>query len=123
MIATAPGTPVAVDFAAVREMLARRKSTAPRCVRVIDREARLVRITEGKDVAHYFLSCPPADFGFCVRFDKWDTEQAQVIESHDANIGEGTRENPPTCDCKGFLHHGHCRHLSCALTLLEEKRI
>jgi hypothetical protein len=70
-----------------------------------------VRITVGKVSHLYRLAVIPADFGAGFELTKCiDVEVARGM--YEARDGETYHVNlAGTCECKGFLKHGRCKHL------------
>ena len=64
----------------------------------------IVRITVGKEHADYFLTLIPADFGRGFKVEKIGLHENEP--PYHVNIDADRR----TCDCKGHLKHGHCKH-------------
>jgi hypothetical protein len=64
----------------------------------------IVRITVGKEHADYFLTEIPADFGRGFKIEKIGLHETEP--GYHVNI-DGDKK---TCECKGFLHHGKCKH-------------
>jgi hypothetical protein len=64
----------------------------------------VVSITAGKRTADYFLTRLPSDFGEAYRLDKFPPQGAEVY--HVLLSDEGTH----SCECKGFLRWGRCKH-------------
>ncbi len=55
----------------------------------------------------YWVDLLPSDFGTAVRFDKvFEAGTEDRPESYDVLLGGGNY----SCECKGFLRHGHCKH-------------
>jgi hypothetical protein len=63
-----------------------------------------VRIRVGADECDYLLTELPADFGRGFRVEKIDPT-AETAAYH-VNIDGSNR----TCECKGHLRWGHCKH-------------
>jgi hypothetical protein len=76
----------------------------------------IVRLTVGNAGADYFLTELPADFGrgFLVEKVGIDRDAAK----YHVNIGEQR-----SCECKGFLHHGHCKHADGLAALIAAGRL
>jgi hypothetical protein len=85
-----------------------RTRVKPRCIRLCVKPvpgcAGVVRITVGKERADYLLAEFPADFGRAFLLHKIDTSSPPA--SYHVNI-DGARR---TCECKGYLKWGHCKH-------------
>ena len=64
----------------------------------------IVRITVGKEHADYFLTEIPADFGRGFKVEKIGLHVTEP--GYHVNIDGEKR----SCECKGFLHRGKCRH-------------
>jgi hypothetical protein len=73
------------------------------CVRPEGASPGVVRITVGKEHADYFLTLIPADFGRGFTVEKVGLDAAG---KYAVNIDREKK----TCDCKGHLRHGHCKH-------------
>lgn len=95
------------------------RAKQPRTVTVLTRpvagsEGKLL-ITEGKVSDVYFVREVPTDFpGRAFRVEKFGMDAG---ESYDCHIGPA-----PTCECKGHVYHGHCRHVE-ALTALDARNL
>lgn len=71
-------------------------------------------VTEGKKVDSYVLrEIEPgyAERAFEFKKDGGDTHHVAL------------ERQGHTCDCRGFVAHGHCRHASAALKLLEMGKV
>lgn len=66
----------------------------------------IVSITVGRDQFTYWLSPLAADFGRAFRLEKF----GDGGESYAVNLGGDGHH--PSCECKGSLAHGHCKHVS-----------
>ncbi len=64
----------------------------------------IVRIWVGNEYADYFLTLLPADFGRGFKVEKIGLHATEP--GYAVNIDGAKR----SCECKGFLHHGHCKH-------------
>jgi len=73
-------------------------------VRPLGRAPGILRLTVGKEAADYYLTCLPADFGIGFKVVKIGLDVTEG-EYH-VNIDGDKR----SCECKGFLRHGHCKH-------------
>jgi hypothetical protein len=63
----------------------------------------VVRLTVGKESADYFLTELPADFGRGFQLVKVGIDASG---EYAVNI-DGDRRS---CECKGHMRHGHCKH-------------
>lgn len=72
----------------------------------------IVVITVGGQCTHYFCRPIPSDFGTAFRLEKLPLYGFGVYA---VNLGgDGAK---PSCECKGFLRWGQCKHLSGVLAL------
>jgi SWIM zinc finger len=67
-----------------------------------------VTIAIGKKESTYLVTRLPSDFGRAYRVEKLDDSGT----AYDVLL----HGKQSTCECKGFLHHGRCKHI---LTLAE----
>src|SRR4051812_13743240 len=74
------------------------------CVRPDGQGPGVVRIRVGKEQADYMLTPLPADFGRGFKVEKIGLEGNGEV--YHVNL-DGDKK---TCECKGFLKWGHCRH-------------
>jgi hypothetical protein len=51
------------------------------------------------------------------------TVEKQGAEQEPYHVNLGDAENPPSCECKGFLRHGHCRHIEGLTALTNASRL
>ena len=64
----------------------------------------VVNITVGKDLTCYFIYPIASEFGAAYRLEKFGGYGGGA---YDVNLdGEGG-----SCECKGFLRWGHCKHV------------
>jgi hypothetical protein len=90
-------------------------ATATRTRKQPQRSAKVVRLgncfvlwlTVDKNTTAYRMVPLPSDFGRAVRLEKADKGDGQS-ETYDVLL-DGERS---TCECKGFLRHSHCKHVS-----------
>jgi hypothetical protein len=64
----------------------------------------VIRLTVGKEAADYFINFVAADFGRGFKVEKIGLDCRE--SAYAVNIDGETR----SCECKGFLRHGHCKH-------------
>ena len=64
----------------------------------------IVRINIGTDHDNYFLTLIPADFG------RGFTVEKIGLTCNDPPYHVNIDGDTKTCECKGFLRHGHCKH-------------
>jgi hypothetical protein len=74
-------------------------------------------ITAGKHLTCYYLYPMPSDFGSAFRLDKFGTQGG---ETYHVNLADDGRHS---CECLGFLHHGHCKHVAGLLALRRAGRL
>jgi hypothetical protein len=68
-------------------------------------DSLILWLTVGKNVTAYRMTPLASDFGRAVRLQKADRGEGSP-ETYDVCVnGRQT-----TCECLGFLHHGHCKH-------------
>jgi hypothetical protein len=77
----------------------------------------VVRITVGKEHADYFLTVIPADFGRGFTVEKIGLHESEP--PYHVNI-DGQRK---TCDYKGHLKWGHCKHADGLAALIAAGRL
>jgi hypothetical protein len=80
-------------------------------LRVTERRGRRVLVDE------YFLDLVPSDLG-----------PAYLVEKRDYGTDDGHRYHVllgerPSCECLGFLHYGHCRHVLALAALVAAGRL
>ena len=77
----------------------------------------IVRITVGREYADYFLTPIPADYGRGFKVEKVGLTVNDP--PYHVNIDGDNR----SCECKGFLHHGHCKHSDGLAALIAAGRL
>ena len=77
--------------------------------------AMLIRQDGGMDT--YFLNLIPADFSLGLGVEKIDTLNGN--RRYHVNLNG----DASTCECKGFLRWGHCRHVESLLALQAAGRL
>jgi len=104
-------TNVATAAPRVRKPRAKPERRIRLCVPLND-EGRnaVVRIAVDKDIGDYYLDRIPSDSGTA-----FQVEEIGGDEVYHVNIDGHKR----TCECKGYLRHGHCKHGDGLAKLLE----
>ena len=77
----------------------------------------IVRITVGTRRDDYFLTPMPADFGRAFKVEKVGLTVNDP--PYHVNIDGDQR----SCECKGFLRHGHCKHADGLAALIAAGRL
>jgi len=77
------------------------------CIKPEGTAPGIVRLTVGKDTADYFITIIPADFGKGFLVEKFGIDRDTA--KYHVNI-DGANGEKRSCECKGFLRHGHCKH-------------
>jgi hypothetical protein len=82
--------------------------------------AGIFAVTEGDKTDRYFFQPMACDFGAAAYLvEKWsDVVQAVVEEYHVSLDGKES-----SCECKGHLRWGHCRHVEGLSALIAAKKI
>ena len=75
-----------------------------------------MRITVGKEQADYHLTELPADFGRGFLVEKIGGAESAAYQ---VNIDGDNK----TCECKGHLAHGHCKHSDGLAALIAAGRL
>jgi hypothetical protein len=86
----------------------------------------LLRITERKGnkevIDEYFIDRIPADFGAAYLVEKRDYRPAGEDESrYHVNLSDDGAGH--SCECRGFLRWGHCRHVEALAVLRDAGRL
>ena len=76
----------------------------------------VIRLTVAKKAADYFLTFLPADFGRGFKVEKIGLHESG---SYAVNIDGEKR----SCECKGFMRHGHCKHADGIAALIAAGRL
>jgi hypothetical protein len=88
-------------------MATSRKSRKP-VVRLISLvRPGLVRIVQGHNADLYTLQRVATDYGTAFRICKADENGTETADPYHTHFDSETGD---TCDCLGFLRHGHCKH-------------
>src|SRR5262245_13197450 len=87
------------------------------CVRPDGSAPGVVRLTVGKEQADYMLTPIPADFGRGFKLEKIGLEGNG--ETYHVNLGG----DGGTCECKGWLRWGHCKHVDGLAALIAAGRL
>ena len=77
----------------------------------------IVRITVGSAYADYFLTLIPADFGRGFKVEKIG------LHENDPPYHVHIDADKRSCECKGFLRHGHCKHADGIAALIAAGRL
>ena len=87
----------------------------PACVSVYDGKMTF------RERSDYWVDLLKTDFGTGLRFRKiWEHDDF-ADGNYDVLIGEARGNH--SCECMGFLRHGHCRHVDAALAIIEAEAI
>jgi hypothetical protein len=87
-------------------------------VKPVDDCPAVVRITIGTDQpADYFVTAQPADFGRGFFVEKIG------IDCHGSDYHVNIEADKRTCECKGYLRWGYCRHADGLAALIAAGRL
>jgi hypothetical protein len=76
----------------------------------------IIDITVNGQTTSYFVRNIPTDFGRGFELEKFGTQGG---DKYHALLEEDGR----SCDCKGFLAHGHCKHADGILALVKAGKL
>jgi hypothetical protein len=74
----------------------------------------MLDIREDDNLTCFWLYTVPSDFGLAFRLEKYEHQRRGEDDAAYNVLLDGERS---TCECRGFLRWGHCRHVE-ALTAL-----
>lgn len=82
----------------------------------------ILTVTTGRKVEKfgYFVDAIPSDFGRAFRLIKTPVAGVPSVTYHVNIGGDG---HGPSCECKGFLRWGSCKHTESLATLVAAGRI
>jgi len=103
--------------------LSRKPPTKPgRSIHLVNRNASvaLVRIVVGKEVNIYRVAAMPSAFARAFTVEKVAFADDLGVEFEEA-YHVCLDEVESTCDCKGFLRYGHCKHRDGVQALVTRK--
>jgi hypothetical protein len=81
-----------------------------------------VLIMLGRQQTGYYLEPLPADFGLAFRFEKFSTCRIEgEPDGYDVLLNQPG--GGQSCECKGFLRWGHCKHIDTILDLVRQGRL
>jgi hypothetical protein len=75
----------------------------------------VIEITVDGKTASYFLRRVPSDFGEAFSLEKFTSQGNEEQEVYHVLL----EQDGFTCECKGFLRWGHCKHVGAILKLKE----
>jgi len=81
-----------------------------------DNPFSIVTITQGHDVDDYIVRPVASDWGDGFQVERIFDPEQKVYHVHLDRQGQ-------TCDCKGFLRWGHCKHASALATLRQHGKL
>ena len=77
-----------------------------------------------EQVDEYFLDRVPSDFGEAYLLEKREYHPDPEADSrYHVNMATAPEEGSHSCECLGFLKHGHCRHIESLSALRNNDRI
>jgi hypothetical protein len=78
----------------------------------------LATLTIGSDVFRYFLASIPCPLGEAFHWEKADPVPEGTVDHYDCCLNQEGH----TWECRGYLKHGHCKHID-ALVALRERQL
>jgi hypothetical protein len=88
-----------------------------------DLSAGALRVVEDGEADTYFLQRLDSDFGDCFRVEKWRHAQGDLPAGIESVYDVCLDGEESSCECRGFLRHGHCRHLESLTALLRAGKL
>ncbi|HEY7308391.1 MAG TPA: hypothetical protein VH643_03410 [Gemmataceae bacterium] len=82
-----------------------------------DGNPKLLEMTIGNDTFAYWLRIIDADYGIGFEVRK------PLPENETYHVHYDPARRLSTCDCKGGLHHGHCKHQEAILALIRTGKL
>jgi hypothetical protein len=73
----------------------------------------IITLTIGKLTNDYYLTPIATDYGAGFLLEKFTSQGGQTY-----HVNLDHERNRHSCECKGFLHHGHCKHVEGLLALI-----
>jgi hypothetical protein len=103
------------------------RSRPPRFAHLDDRptveEPALLTLQVGGKESDYWLYVQPSQFGQAFRLEKLiPTEDGPAERGEVYHVCFQDEQNH-NCECKGFLRHGHCKHIDSLKALRDAGRI
>jgi hypothetical protein len=77
----------------------------------------LIRSTQDGEVAHYWVSPLPSDWGLAYRLEKAGEEGDDTYDVLLEN------EQDASCTCPGHTYHGYCKNVDALRALLAESKL
>jgi hypothetical protein len=87
------------------------------CVRPEGTAPGVIRLTVNGKAQDYFLTLIPADFG------RGFTVEKIGLHCNEPPYHVNLDASKKSCDCKGFLRHGHCKHSDGLAALIAAGRL
>jgi hypothetical protein len=88
-------------------------------------QVRLQHSETRQEIDRYFILPVPSDFGTAFKLERWD----EATDDMPAHIGAvyfchlPGPDYPGSCECKGWLKHGHCKHIESLQKLIEDDKL
>src|SRR5690242_483577 len=82
-----------------------------------DGNPKLIEMTIGKDAFAYWLRIIDADYGIGFEVRK------PLPETDVYHVHYDPARRLSSCDCKGGLHHGHCKHQEAIIALIRSGKL
>jgi len=83
----------------------------------------IVSIRAGAVLREYFLWTLAAAFGTAFRLERFASQIDDGEEAGPYDVNLGASESSSTCECKGHLRWGHCKHVGSLLTLRNKGKL
>ena len=96
--------------------------TSPRNGYIYAAVNRMLSISDVKTVACYRVTEFPHDLGDGRAFHLEKLSEASDPEATSYDVFVCDRPRESTCECRGFLHHGRCKHITALADMLRRER-
>src|SRR5205807_2565568 len=89
----------------------------------------VLKLTVGQSTDVYAFRQLPADFGVGAQVTKQEPvrdEAGRLVEVRDGEVYHvlaNPKDGRHSCDCLGFLRHGHCKHVEALSALLARGKL
>jgi hypothetical protein len=88
-----------------------------------DSNPMVIEMTIGNATFAYFVKRLQADYGMGFEFRKVEVNGMSETDGETYHVHYDPARRLSTCDCKGSLHHGHCKHQEAILALIHAGKI